>query len=204
MPTLGANCKTKILYFIPVVWQLHVSSALFSESNTTPIQPSPREAALEMLEDQEAKPFVAEPPNTDLLLPEETLSALRARSAGPQEAAGIDTLHKNGLLSVEKLTVNQCVQLLRRYIIALGVMDCSIMMSLQAVKAVGVGAGPSSNAQGDEVAGVLDMADGRRVAYCVSVVDAGPKPPTKLSSKAKHEHLIWDYVATLEKEGSLG
>lgn len=51
--------------------------------------------------------------------------------------------------------------------------------------------------QADDSAGVLKTADGRRVAYCVSVVDAGPKPPTKLAGKAKKERDIWEFVAGL-------
>lgn len=79
------------------------------------------------------------------------------------------------------------------------------MMSLKAVPADG-DAGAAEQpcaAQGKDVAGVFQTSDGRRVAYCVSVVDAGPKPPTKLSSKAKHEDEIWDFVAGLEDAGQL-
>lgn len=82
-----------------------------------------------------------------------------------------------------------------RYIIALGVMDCSVMMSLKAVPKSQATEGPTI--QGGDVAGVLIMEDGRFLAYCVSVVDAGPKPPTKLRGKAKHEHEIWEFMKTL-------
>lgn len=69
-----------------------------------------------MLEAQESDPFVAEPTDKDLLLPEATLEALRAGSpaAAAGEAGNIDALHAKGLLAVEKLTVKDCVQLLRR------------------------------------------------------------------------------------------
>lgn len=95
-----------------------------------------------------------------------------------------------------------------RYIIALGVMDCSVMMSLKLAPAPattgdGEGAAQSSSFQGKRVAGLFQTPDGRRVAYCVSVVDAGPKPPTKLSGKAKHEDEIWDFVAGLEDAGEV-
>lgn len=78
--------------------------------------PIPREAALDMLEAQESDPFVAEPTDKDLLLPEATLEALRAGSpaAAAGEAGNIDALHAKGLAAVEKLTVKDCVQLLRR------------------------------------------------------------------------------------------
>ncbi len=86
-------------------------------------------------------------------------------------------------------------------------MDCSVMMSLKAVPAgtdeETANAAQSSTVQGKDVAGVFQTADGRRVAYCVSVVDAGPKPPTKLAKKAKHEHEIWDFVAGLEEAGEV-
>ncbi|CAM9304432.1 unnamed protein product [Ectocarpus sp. 12 AP-2014] len=165
-----------------------------------------KEEALNILEAQESDPFVAEPIDKDLIVPEATLEALRAGSpvvAG--EASSIDTLHAKGLLAVEKLGVKDCVQLLRRYIIALGVMDCSVMMSLKSIPAAPEGGsggeGQPSAVQGKDVAGVFQTGGGRRVAYCVSVVDAGPKPPTKLSGKAKHEAEIWDFVAGLEETG---
>lgn len=94
-----------------------------------------------------------------------------------------------------------------RYIIALGVMDCSVMMSLRSIPAAPEGGsggeGQPSAVQGKDVAGVFQTGGGRRVAYCVSVVDAGPKPPTKLSGKAKHEAEIWDFVAGLEEAGQV-
>eukprot|EP00752_Nemacystus_decipiens_P015584 g13907.t1 len=164
-----------------------------------------KEEALNMLEGQESEPFVAEPTDKDLLVPEATLAALRAGSpvpAGSADAPDIDALHAKGLEAVERLSVKDCVQLLRRYIIGLGVMDCSVMMSLKSIPAAAGGdAAQSSTVQGKDAAGVLQMADGRRVAYCVSVVDAGPKPPTKLAGKAKHEDEIWDFVAGLEEAG---
>ncbi|CAN0069758.1 unnamed protein product [Scytosiphon promiscuus] len=173
------------------------------------------EEALNMLEDQESEGFEAEPISDDLLVPAATLEALRAGSplaAGGKDGGNIDELHAKGLLAVEKLSVEDCVQLLRRYIIALGVMDCSVMMSLvlapapaPAATAAEDGDEPaqSSSLQGKRAAGVFQTPDGRRVAYCVSVVDAGPKPPTKLSKKAKHEDEIWDFVAGLEDAGEV-
>lgn len=157
-----------------------------------------REEALSLLENQEADRFVAEPVDADLLVPAATLAALRSGSTTPEGADGIGALHEKGLLAVERLSVKHCVHLLRRYIIGLGVMDCSVMMSLKAATAGNGAEVPSSTNQGEDVAGVLETGDGRRVAYCVSVVDAGPKPPTKLSGKAKHENKIWDFVAGLE------
>lgn len=85
-------------------------------------------------------------------------------------------------------------------------MDCSVMMSLKSAPTdgdAGAAAAQPCTAQGKGVAGVFQTSDGRRVAYCVSVVDAGPKPPTKLSSKAKHEDEIWDFVAGLEDAGQV-
>lgn len=83
-------------------------------------------------------------------------------------------------------------------------MDCSVMMSLKSIPAAADGAAAqSSTVQGKDAAGVFQTADGRRVAYCVSVVDAGPKPPTKLAGKAKHEDEIWDFVAGLEEAGQV-
>ena len=70
-----------------------------------------------MLESQESDPFVAEPTDKDLLVPEATLAALRAGSpvpAGSADAVDIDTLHAKGLQAVERLSVEDCVQLLRR------------------------------------------------------------------------------------------
>lgn len=155
-----------------------------------------------MLEDQEADAFIAQPPDADLLLPEEARAALRAGSEIPEGSPALDALYAKALLAVERLTVQGCVQLLRRYIIALGVMDCSVMMSMKAVsREEGAAEAGPSMIQGDDVAGMLETGDGRHVAYCVSVVDAGPKPPTKLSGKAKHEHEIWDFVAGLEDAG---
>lgn len=78
-----------------------------------------------------------------------------------------------------------------RYLIALGVMDCSVMMSLMEVPKC------TTAIQTHNTAGVLEMADGRCLAYCISVVDAGPKPPTKLRKKAQHEHKIWEFMSTL-------
>ncbi|CAM9611541.1 unnamed protein product, partial [Hapterophycus canaliculatus] len=173
-----------------------------------------RDEALNMLEDQESEPFVAEEPDKDLLVPAATLEALRAGS--PMSAEGknggtIDELHAKGLLAVEKLSAKDCVQLLRRYIIGLGVMDCSVMMSLKLALAPaatsssedGEGAAQPTSVQGKHVAGLFQTPDGRRVTYCISVVDAGPKPPTKLSRKAKHEDKIWDFVAGLEDAGEV-
>lgn len=90
-----------------------------------------------MLEDGESDPFTAEPPHPDLLVPEDTLKALREGSSTPEGEDGIDALYEKGLKAVETLSVEDCVQLLRRYIIGLGVMDCSIMMSLKAVSREG-------------------------------------------------------------------
>ena len=167
---------------------------------TIPLDPSHREEALSLLENQEADPFTAEPVDADLLVPEATLAALRAGTPAPAGAVELGVLHEKGLRAVEKLSSTDCVQLLRRYIIGLGVMDCSVMMSLKSIMRQ-EGEGDSSAVQGDGTAGVLQMADGRRVGYCVSVVDAGPKPPSKLSGKAKHEDQIWDFVAGLEEAG---
>lgn len=150
-----------------------------------------------MLESQEADPFVKESVVADLLVPEATLATLRAGTPSPEETVDIDALHEKGLLAVDKLSVKNCVQLLRGYLIGLGVMDCSVMMSLKAVTFEGEAPTAASSVQGQDVAGVFQTGDGRRVAYCVSVVDAGPKPPTKLSSKAKHEDEIWNLVAGL-------
>lgn len=154
-----------------------------------------------MLEDQQCDPFEALSPDPDLIVPEETLAALRKEgSALPEGAESLDALYEKGIRAVDRLGVQDCVQLLRRYIIGLGVMDCSIMMSLKAVKVEGdENAAELVTVQGPEVAGMLRTADGRRVAYCVSVVDAGPKPPTKLKTKAKHEHKIWDSWASRGK-----
>lgn len=81
------------------------------------------------------------------------------------------------------------------------------MMSLKSIPAGApeetADASESSTIQGKDVAGVFQTQDGRRVAYCVSVVDAGPKPPTKLAKKAKHEDEIWDFVAGLEEAGEV-
>lgn len=78
------------------------------------------------------------------------------------------------------------------------------MMSLKSVPTDGAGAVTQPcTVQGKDVAGMFQTSDGRRVAYCVSVVDAGPKPPTKLSKKAKHEDEIWDFVAGLEDAGQV-
>lgn len=154
-----------------------------------------------MLEDQQSDPFEALSPDPDLIVPEETLTALRKEgSVLPKGAESLDALYEKGIRAVDRLSVQNCVQLLRRYIIGLGVMDCSIMMSLKAVKVEGdADAAELVTVQGPEVAGVLRTADGRRVAYCVSVVDAGPKPPTKLRTKAKNEHKIWDSWASRGK-----
>lgn len=150
-----------------------------------------------MLEGQQSDPFEALSPDPDLVVPEETLAALREGSALPEGAESLDALYEKGVRAVERLSVQDCVQLLRRYIIGLGVMDCSVMMSLKAVKVDGdEDAAELATVQGPEVAGVVRTTDGRRVAYCVSVVDAGPKPPTKLRTKAKHEHKIWDSWAS--------
>ncbi len=77
-----------------------------------------REEALNILEGQESDPFVAEPPDADLLMPEETLEALRTGSPAPAGAAGdVDALHAKGLLAVKNLDVPKCVQLLRRCVL---------------------------------------------------------------------------------------
>lgn len=80
------------------------------------LPPIPREEALDVLEAQQSEIFVAEPTDKDLLLPEATLVALRAGSSAgePGEPGYIDALHGKGLLAVEKLSVKDCVQLLRR------------------------------------------------------------------------------------------
>lgn len=81
------------------------------------LSPLRREEALNMLESQESDPFVAEPTDKDLLVPEATLAALRAGSPVPGGGADdIDTLHAKGLRAVERLSVEDCVQLLRRYV----------------------------------------------------------------------------------------
>lgn len=78
-----------------------------------------REEALNMLEAQESDPFVAEPTDEDLIVPEATLEALRAGSpVVVGEASSIDTLHAKGLRAVEKLGVKDCVQLLRRWVMS--------------------------------------------------------------------------------------
>lgn len=147
--------------------------------------------ALDLLESKEADPFAAEDVAPALLLPQETLAALQAGS----EVEGMDSLYSKAVQRVEELSVDECIQLLRRYLIALGVMDCSVMMSLRAVPQSQATAGTAI--QRGDAAGVLIMEDGRCLAYCVSVVDAGPKPPTKLRRKAKHEHKIWEFMKTL-------
>lgn len=70
-----------------------------------------------MLESQESDPFVEETTDKDLLLPEATLAALRAGSPVPAGSGDdIDTLHAKGLQAVERLSVKDCVQLLRRFV----------------------------------------------------------------------------------------
>lgn len=77
------------------------------------------------------------------------------------------------------------------------------MMSLKAVPQSAAGS-TTATIQGHGAAGVFKTRNGRMVAYCVSVVDAGPKPPTKLGGKAKDESRIWEFVASLEEKELLG
>lgn len=88
-----------------------------------------------MLEDQESEPFVAEPVDNDLLVPEATLEALRSGSpmaAEGKDGGNIDDFHAKGLQAVEKLTVKDCVQLLRRCGVD-GVVDAFILCRLSAL-----------------------------------------------------------------------
>lgn len=169
-----------------------------------------RDKALDLLEMRETASFQAKEVPRELVLPEQLLHSLRTEPASmasltEKHGAELDYHRQEALGVVARLDLEDCVQLLRRFVIALGVMDCSIMISLKAVtgketKESPLGTVDPHTPQGNDTAGVLRTADGRHVAYCLSVVDAGPKPPSKIANKADREHLIWEFIAGLGDE----
>ncbi|CAM9103739.1 unnamed protein product [Choristocarpus tenellus] len=128
----------------------------------------------------------------------------------------LDNLHEQAVAAVDQLGRSQCVSLLQRWLLALGACDCSVMISLHTIQPQGDARlqaedGKLSDgkdeirnklrgtrqwcAQKEHSAGELDVGEGLRVAYCLSVIDAGPKPPSKVESKALVERKIWEFLA---------
>ncbi|EWM22690.1 inositol-pentakisphosphate 2-kinase-like protein [Nannochloropsis gaditana] len=144
------------------------------------------------------------------------------------EPAGfvLEQQHKEALATVQRLSQAECLFLLHRWLIALGASDCSIMLairrcpdeaalpltrfspvlgqdasSLQPLESFCQSASepgllsfrPTPPAQGGRERGAV------RLAYAMHVVDLGPKPPTKVLSKARLEDGI---IAAAQRAGS--
>lgn len=102
--------------------------------------------------------------------------------------------HQQARAAVAALSDDNCVWLLRRWLVSLGACDASLMVSLRRCRGNAVEPHLQTAA---ETAGVLRLdANGQQddeeggacaVAYCVHVVDLGPKDPRKIISKAQLE-----------------
>ncbi|CAM9322288.1 unnamed protein product [Discosporangium mesarthrocarpum] len=137
----------------------------------------------------------------------------------------LNKLFGQGVAAVHQLGCDQCISLLHRWLMALGACDCSIMVSVQILPqqeqlrgevcsvprggtydpAEGAGGELVTDelkmkeasywrAQEEHIAGEVEI-DARRFAYCISVVDAGPKPPWKVEAKKQAEYHIWRFLA---------
>jgi hypothetical protein len=137
---------------------------------------------------------------------------------GGDDAAAWEARHAQALAAVAALSEGDCVLLLRRWLVSLGACDASLMLSLRRCAPTQDGLAPLGDdddkapllLQTAAAAGVLkwggDDDDGEEhersssssttraapvyLAYCVHVVDVGPKPPSKVLAKAALEDSI--------------
>lgn len=112
------------------------------------------------------------------------ISAISARLTGWRESMADDEVEeqrRQALACVAGLTKEECVELLHRWLVALGACDCSLMISLRRVASGGEGR-PRQTARTPGV--VTCGRSGVTVAYYVQAVDVGPKPATKVRAKA--------------------
>lgn len=100
-----------------------------------------------------------------------------------EEAAVWQAQHERARAAVAGLSEDECVWLLRRWLVSLGACDASIMVSMRRCQ----GEEPiefEPQLQAAETAGVVRFEGGGGVAYCAHVVDLGPKDPAKVVSKS--------------------
>ncbi|KAG5187899.1 inositol-pentakisphosphate 2-kinase-domain-containing protein [Tribonema minus] len=122
-------------------------------------------------------------------------------------AEELDALHAHARAAVEQLTQQQCSVLLAFWHVAQAAADCSIMVTLSAApRACAAADVDEVPLQSGWFAGEVEVADGaarqRRLLYCLSAMDTGPKPPTQLSKQCKREPLVWQFIATEEEAQS--
>ncbi len=108
--------------------------------------------------------------------------------------------HEQARAAVKALSEEDCMLLLRRWLVSLGACDASLMISLRQCRpeegsSEPEGSGPS-HLQTAATAGAIRWAavEGGdspiHLAYSLRVVDVGPKPPTKVLAKAALEEQI--------------
>lgn len=121
--------------------------------------------------------------------------------------------HEEARAAVETFSEDDCLLLLRRWLVSLGACDGSLMVSLRRChshphdKSAG-----AQQLQTGSTAGVLQWGprgggSESHVAYWVQVVDMGPKPPSKVLAKAAKEERILALAARplgLESRGNAG
>lgn len=103
--------------------------------------------------------------------------------------------HQQARAAVAALSESDCLWLLRRWLVSLGACDASLMVSLR--RCQGSAAEPHLLQTAAGTSGVLRLdVNGQQdnegggacaLAYCVHVVDLGPKDPRKIISKAQLE-----------------
>lgn len=162
--------------------------------------------ALARLAAAELEPLVSGEGDAQLARLEELVARPATRGLHPHDdatdgpAAAWRARHEEARAAVETLFEEECVLLLRRWLVALGACDASIMVSLRRCETYDdedEGAG-GAQLQTGATAGVLRWgAPGKdqghhaiAIAYHLQVVDMGPKPPTKVLAKAVLEERI--------------
>jgi hypothetical protein len=120
----------------------------------------------------------------------------------------------------EQLAIEECVQLLHHWLVALAATDCSLMITMQPVQTDGGGEGANVGAAGQDTANVgaagqdtpqststpgrvtYQLKNGAAVqlAYRMEVVDTGPKPLSKLHRHCKQDQEMCEYF---EEEGAV-
>ena len=115
------------------------------------------------------------------------------------KASELDDCRGVAIKAVEGLSKAQASELLRRWLVSLGACDASIMISLRRLE-VDENDNDYQQLQGVGQPGVLSCGNGVSLAYHMHVIDLGPKPPTKIMSKALLEPEIIRVAASLLRE----
>ncbi len=102
----------------------------------------------------------------------------------------LDAQHEAAKAAVGAFSTEECVVLLQRWLVSLGACDCSLMLSLRREPGRREARAQTTTSPGQLFYSNCSEGGGGMLSYFLQVVDLGPKPPTKILSKADMEAKI--------------